>query len=59
MSVKKWLQNNTFKIHLAAFLLMIVPGALLYTAGAAQAVEWVWILLGLVAAGNILVLLVR
>lgn len=57
--MKKWLREHAFKVHLAAFLLMIVPGALLYPAGANQAVEWVWMLLGLVVTGNILVLLVR
>jgi hypothetical protein len=57
--VKKWLDNNTFKVHLVAFLLMIIPGALLYKAGASQSVGWVWVLSGLVVTGNILVLLVR
>ena len=57
--MKNWLRNKTFKVHLAAFLLMIVPGALLYLAGIRQDVVWIWVLLGLVVTGNVLVLLVR
>jgi hypothetical protein len=57
--VKKWLHKNTFKIHVAAFLLMIISSGLLYPAATSQAVGWVWVLLGLVVTGNILVLLVR
>jgi hypothetical protein len=57
--VKKWLLDNTFKVHLAAFLLMTIAGALLYWAAISQSVEWIWILLGLVVTGNVLVLLVR
>jgi hypothetical protein len=57
--MKNWLRKNTFNVHLAAFMLMVIPGALLYPAGINQAVGWIWVLIGLVVTGNILVLLVR
>ena len=59
ISMKQWLNRNTFKVHLAAFLLMTIPAALLYPSGANGAVGWIWVLLGLVITGNFLVLLVR
>jgi hypothetical protein len=59
IAVRNWARKNTFKIHSVAFVLMIVPAALLYPAGASQSMGWIWFLIGLVVTGNILVLLVR
>jgi hypothetical protein len=55
----KYLKKNTFKVHLIAFLLMIIPPALLYFAAERGDAGLIWSLLGLIIAGNILVILVR
>jgi hypothetical protein len=59
MNTIKWLRKNTFKVHLVAFLLMIIPPALLYFAAERGDPDLIWPLLGLIIAGNLLVLLVR
>ena len=59
ITVIKWLRKNTFKVHLVAFLLMIIPPALLFFAAERGNASLTWSLLGLVIAGNILVILVR
>jgi len=55
----KWFKKNAFKVHSVAFLLMIIPSAFLYFAAERGASGLVWVLLGLVIAGNILAILVR
>jgi hypothetical protein len=55
----KYLKKNTFKVHLIAFLLMIIPPGLLYFAAESGDAGLIWSLLGLIIAGNILVILVR
>ena len=59
ITVIKWLRKNTFTVHLVAFLLMIIPPALLFFAAERGNTSLMWSLLGLVIAGNILVILVR
>jgi len=55
----KWLRKNTFKVHLLAFLLMMIPPALLYFAAGSGNLTLIWSLLGLVIAGNFLVIVAR
>lgn len=55
----KWLRKSTFKVHLLAFLLMMIPPALLYWAAGSGSLTLIWSLLGLVIAGNILVIVAR
>lgn len=55
----KSLRKNTFKVHLFAFLLMIIPPTLLYFAAGSGNLPLIWSFLGLVIAGNILVIVVR
>jgi hypothetical protein len=57
--VVKWLRKNTFRVHLVAFLLMIIPPALLYLAAETGATGAIWLLLAMVITGNILVILAR
>ena len=53
----KWLNKDIFKIHLLAFVLMVLPAVLLYFAAQRSADFWIWLLLGLVVLGNLLALL--
>jgi len=54
-----WLQKHTFEVHVAAFLLMLLPAIPLYFAAASSATGLVWVLLGLVVLGNLIVMLVK
>jgi hypothetical protein len=53
------LKKHTFKIHTTAFLMILLPSALLYVAAQEQATGLSWLLLGLVVLGNLLVLFVN
>ena len=55
----KWFKKNTFKVHLLAFLLMMIPPALLYFTAAGGNLILIWSFLGMVIAGNILVIAAR
>lgn len=59
-TVRQRLQKNAYRIHLAAFFLIVLPAAgLLYNLGASNNPSLTWLLLGLIIFGNILVLLVN
>ena len=56
--MKKRLKSNAFPLRLAAFLLMmLLPAALFFTAQSGANV-WAGILLGLIAAANLLLILI-
>lgn len=55
----KFLSKNTYRVHLVAFFLMIITPVLLYFAALQGISLWVWLLVGLVALANFLVLIVR
>jgi hypothetical protein len=57
--MKERLKKNTFRIHTAAFLLMVLPSIGLYFAAATGSIPVVWVLLGLFITANILILLVN
>ncbi len=57
--LQKTLSANKFKVHSLAFLLILLPSALLYPAAQADSPGWIGFLLGLVIAGNLLALLTR
>lgn len=54
-----WKSRSKFTNHLVAFLLIIIPSALLYPAANHGATGWILFLLALVVAGNILAVLPR
>ena len=54
----KLFRRQTFKVHLVALLLMILPPVPLYYAAQRGDSGWLIALLGLVVVGNTLVLLV-
>jgi len=55
----KWLNNHKFAVHLAAFILMILPPIALYFAAQQGATVWVWALLAVVCLGNLLAISIR
>ncbi|GEM_PF-966839 len=55
----KWMRNHSFETYLIALFLVTAPPTLLYFA-ARSGLEWlIYILLGLVVLGNLIVLSVR
>ena len=57
--MQKWLTKNKFEVHLAAFLLMVLPPIPLYFAAQKGATGLIWLLIGLVICGNLLALISR
>ena len=55
----KILSANKFKVYVIAFMLILMPSALLYPAAQADSLGWIVFLLALVISGNLLALLVR
>jgi|GEM_PF-2213943 len=53
------LSENKFRVHLLAFSIMILAPAPLYLAAQHQATPWIWILVALFSAANLLVIAVR
>lgn len=52
----QWLRKHTFETHLIAFLVMTLPAIALYFAAQSNLPGVIWILIGIVIAGNLLVL---
>ena len=55
----KWLRAHTFQVHVVAFLLMVLPPIPLYNAALQGNAGMMYVLLGAVIFGNILLLLAR
>jgi hypothetical protein len=55
----KWLRTHKFKVHLVAFLLMILSPIPMYYAAQAGESTTIAVLLGIVIIGNVLVILVK
>jgi hypothetical protein len=55
----KKLSDHNFQVHTLAFALMTVPPVFMYLAAVRGASGWIWILVGLVASGNILTFLTK
>lgn len=53
------LRKNPFAIHTIAFFLMVISPMFLYFAARGGTNGWIWVLLGIFVAGNILVLLTK
>ena len=57
-NLKNKLNQNKFRLHLTALLLMLIPPIPMYFAAQAEAVGLIWLLLAIVVLGNLLVILV-
>jgi hypothetical protein len=53
------LSNHKFQAHSLAFALMMIPPVFMYLAAVRGATGWIWILVGMVASGNIIALLTK
>ena len=57
-NLKHNLRDNKFKLHLTAFLLMLIPPVPMYFAAESGATGWIWFLIGIVILGNLIVIIV-
>jgi len=55
---KENLREHKFKLHLTALLLMLIPPIPMYFAAQNGATVLIWLLIGVVILGNLLVILV-
>jgi hypothetical protein len=55
---KENLRKNKFQLHLTTLLLMLIPPIPMYFAAQSGALVLVWILVGVVILGNLLVILI-
>ncbi len=54
-----WIREHKFESHLASFLLMVVPAALLYFTTQGEAAGPIWVLVGIFIAGNLLAMITK
>ncbi len=54
----QWLEKNQFLAYSSSFIVMIVSSLGLYYVAQYQEFLWVWVLIGLMACANILVVLI-
>jgi len=54
-----WLRKNRFEAYTLAFLMMIVPSALLYPSAEHNAFGLIWILISVIILANLFVLALK
>ena len=54
---RAWLKEHSFGVYVTAFLLITLPAIGMYAAARQDATGWIWILIGVVVAGNLVVIL--
>ena len=54
-----WLSENKYRVHLTAFLLMIVSAVGMFIAAQNDIDVLIWVLIGVVAFANLVVMLTR
>ena len=57
-NLKQNLKENKFKLHLVALLMMLIPPIPMYWAAQNDASGMIWLLLGIVILGNLIVIIV-
>ena len=57
-NLRQNLKENKFKLHLTALLMMLIPPIGLYWAAQNGANGLIWILLGIILLGNLIVIIV-
>ena len=57
-SFKQNLKENKFKLHLAALLMMLIPPIPMYWVAQNDSFGMIWLLLGIVILGNLIVIIV-
>lgn len=58
LTLKEKINRNKLSLHLASFLMMILPPVALYRLAQNGAEGWIWALIGVVILGNLLAILV-
>ncbi len=53
-----WLHGHKFEGYLLSFLLMLLPAILLYFVAGWGSPDWIWALILIVIAGNLLALMI-
>ena len=54
-----WLKKHSFEAHTLVFFLITLPSAALYLAARSGAEPVIWLLISIIALGNILVLFLK
>jgi hypothetical protein len=57
-NLKQSLKENKFKLHLTALLMMLIPPIAMYWAAQNGAPGLIWLLLGIIILGNLIVIIV-
>lgn len=57
--MKDWLTKHSFEAYSLVFLLITLPASGLYLAARGGVEVVIWLLLGLIAVGNLLVLFIK
>jgi hypothetical protein len=57
-NLKQNLTENKFKLHLTALLMMLIPPIPMYWAAQNGANGLIWLLLGIIILGNLIVIIV-
>jgi hypothetical protein len=58
-AMQTWIKQHKFELALLAFGLIVLPSMALYLAAQNGATGWIWALLGLVVAGNLVSLFIK
>ena len=58
-SLIPWLRKHKFQAHAIAFGMMVSAAAAMYFAAKLESTNWIWGLMGLFIAGNLLELAIR
>ena len=57
-NIKQSLRENKFKLHVTALLMMLIQPIPMYLAAQNGAAAWIWLLIGVVVLGNLIVIIV-
>ena len=55
--LQRWLKDHTFQVYSIAFLVFTISAILMYTAAQRDATSLIWVLIGIVVAGHVIVIL--
>ncbi|MBE0411835.1 MAG: hypothetical protein IBX69_19070 [Anaerolineales bacterium] len=55
VALRQWLRRYKHVAHLIAFLMIMIPSAVLYPLAQHEATGLIWVLISVIVAGNVLV----
>jgi hypothetical protein len=59
IAMQIWIKQHKFELALLAFILMVLPPVGLFLAAERGDTSWIWVLLGVVIAGNLISLFIK